>query len=66
MDDGDQDSDEHDWDEVARVLDESEGCFAVMPEKETAKPKRSSDLPHPSKRTREQRLFAVHLMRERR
>ena len=45
--------------------DESEGCLALVPDQGMAKPKRSYDLPHPSKRTKEQHLFAAHMMRER-
>ena len=62
MYDGDPDSDDLDWDEVARVPDESEGCFATVPSQEIAKPKRNYDLPHPSKRTKEQHVFAAHMM----
>ena len=40
MPDGDHESDDLDRDEVARVLDESEGCFATVPDQEIAKPKR--------------------------
>ena len=62
MSDGDPDSDYLDWDEFARVPDESEGCFASVPSQEIAKPKRNFDLPHPSKRTKEQHVFARHMM----
>ena len=65
MSGGDHDSDDLDWDEVAPVPDESEGCFATVPEQEIAKPKRSFDLPHPSKCTKEQHLLAAYFMRER-
>ena len=63
MSDGDHFSDDLDWDEVARVLGDSEGCFAIVPDQENTKPKRGYDLPHPSKRTKEQ--HAAHMMRER-
>ena len=53
MSDGDHGSDDLDWDEVAVVLEESEGCFTIVPDQEIARPKRSCDLPHPSKRTKE-------------
>ena len=42
MSDVDHDSD------VARVLDESEGCFAIVPDQEITKSKRSYDSTHPS------------------
>ena len=45
--------------------DESEGCFAIVPDQENATPKRSHELPHPSKHTKEQHPFAAHMMRER-
>ena len=41
-----------------------EGCFAIVPDQEIAKPKRSHDLPPPSMRTKEQHLLAAHLMGE--
>ena len=44
---------------------ESEGCFASVPDKEIAKWKRSYDLPHPSKRTKEQHLLTADMMRDR-
>ena len=65
MSDCDHDSDGLDWDEVARVPDESEVCFAIVPRHEIAKPKRTYGLPHPSERTKEQHLLAAHMMRER-
>ena len=43
MSDGDHDSDDFDWDEVARVPDESETRFGIVPDQETAKPKRRYD-----------------------
>ena len=61
MSDGDHDSDDFDWDQVALVPDESEACFAMVPD-EIVKLKRSYVLPHPSKRTKEQHLFAACLM----
>ena len=64
MSDGNHGSDDLDWDRVARVRDEYEGCFAIVPDQEIAKPKRSYVVPHPSKRTKEQHLLAAHLMRE--
>ena len=57
-------SDDLDWNEVAVVPDESEGCSAIVPDQEISKPKRSYDLPHPSKRTKEQPLLAAHMVRE--
>ena len=60
--DGDHD---FDWDEVARVLDESDGCFDIVPDQEIAKPKLSYNLPHPSKCTKQQHVIAAHILRER-
>ena len=60
MSDGDRDSDDLDWDEVARLPDESDGCFANVRSQEIAKPKRNYDLPHLSKRTKEQHVFTAH------
>ena len=42
MFDGDHDPDDLDWDEDALVPDESESCFASVPDQEIAKPKRSN------------------------
>ena len=61
---GDHDSDDLDRDEVARVPDESEGCFAIVPDQKIAKPMRSYDLQHPSKRAKEQHILAAHMIRE--
>ena len=49
MSDGDNDTDDLDWNEVANVLDKSEGGFTFVADQEIAKPKWSYDLPHPSK-----------------
>ena len=44
------------------VPDEFEGCVATVPSQEIAKPKRNYDLSHLSKRTKEQHVFAAHMM----
>ena len=62
MSNGDRNSDDHNWEEVAPVRDESEGCFANVPSQEIAKPKRNYDLPHLSKRAKKQHVFAAHMM----
>ena len=62
---GDRDSDDVDWDEVARVPAASEGCFGIVPDQEIAKPKSTYDMPHRSKRTKEKHFLAAHMMRER-
>ena len=46
--DGDYDSGDEKG-EIARVLHVSEGCFAIVPDQDTAKPQRSYDVPHPRK-----------------
>ena len=64
MSDGYHVPDDLNWNEVAVVPDESEGCFAIVPHQEILKTKRSNNLPHPSKRTKEQPLLAAHVVRE--
>ena len=64
MSDGDHDSNDLDWDDVARVPDEYEGCFAIASDHKIAKPKRSYELPQPTNRTKEQHHLAAHIMRE--
>ena len=57
MSDGDYDSGD---------LEKGESCFAIVPDQDTAKPQRSYDVPHPSKRTKDQHHLAAYTMRVKR